>query len=65
MNHTLTIIVPIYNEEENIYRLSVELKKYIEISLIKTVILFINDGSNDNSEEILKKYVCQMRILSL
>ena len=55
MNHTLTIIVPIYNEEENIYRLSVELKKYIEISLIKTVILFINDGSNDNSEEILKK----------
>ena len=55
MNHTLTIIVPIYNEEENIYRLSVELKKYIEISLIKTIILFINDGSNDNSEEILKK----------
>ena len=55
MNHTLTIIVPIYNEEENIYRLGVELKKYIEISLIKTIILFINDGSNDNSEEILKK----------
>ena len=55
MNHTLTIIVPIYNEEENIHRLSIELKKYIEISLFKTVILFINDGSNDKSEDFLKK----------
>ena len=35
MNHTLTIIVPIYNEEDNIHRLSIELKKYIAILYLK------------------------------
>ncbi len=44
-----TIIVPVYNEEDNISRLGKELLTYIETSKIKTTVLFINDGSTDQS----------------
>lgn len=43
------IIVPIYNEEENIFRLEKELAAYISQSSVKTCILFVDDGSKDKS----------------
>ncbi|MDR6300508.1 glycosyltransferase family 2 protein [Mesonia maritima] len=59
MNYELTIIVPLYNEEENLLRVEEELKKYLKIALKKTCVLFVNDGSSDNSlklvEEICRK----------
>lgn len=54
MKEGLTIIVPIYNEEENIKRLCKELNDFLKKSIIETQILFINDGSNDNSEQLIK-----------
>ena len=43
------IIVPIYNEEDNMDRLSKTLTEYIELASLKTCVLFVNDGSVDNS----------------
>lgn len=53
MNHTskyeFCIIVPVYNEEDNINRLAKELSEYINKASVKTCILFVNDGSEDQS----------------
>ena len=59
MKENLTIIVPLYNEEENIDRLSKELNAFLKISLVDSQILFINDGSSDNSEELIKS-ICKV-----
>lgn len=47
--YSFTIIVPIYNEEENISTLEEKLKAYISHSIYKTCVLFVNDGSSDKS----------------
>jgi len=49
-----TIIVPVFNEKENLSRLEVELMKFINSSKYKTKILVVDDGSNDGSKEIIK-----------
>lgn len=48
-NYEFTIIVPVYNEEENIYSLEEKLHKFLEHSILSTSVLFVNDGSKDNS----------------
>lgn len=53
-DHTISLIVPLFNEEDNI---SIFLEKAtIVLNQLNTnyEILFINDGSQDNSLEILK-----------
>ena len=59
MKDNLTIVVPLYNEEENIDRLNKELNAFLKISLVDSQVLFINDGSSDNSEELIKK-ICKV-----
>lgn len=49
-----TIIVPVYNEEENLERVEKELLAYTEIATRKAQILFVNDGSKDTSEALIK-----------
>lgn len=53
MNRTsqyeFTIIVPVYNEEEGMDRLGSELTRYIAQAPVPTCVLFVNDGSKDNS----------------
>ena len=56
-----TIIVPVYNEELNLKRVEKELLSFIEIAKKKTTILFINDGSTDNSQQIIED-ICQKNI---
>lgn len=58
MNFELTVIVPVFNEEGNIERLHGELKKFLEVSLKKTKVLFVDDGSRDNSLEKIKE-ICK------
>lgn len=50
-NYEFTIIVPIYNEVENINRLTATLAKYLTSALCSTCVLFVNDGSTDGSLE--------------
>jgi len=48
-----SIIIPIYNEEDNITKLSEAIIN--SLSGLAYEVLFINDGSTDNSEDIIKK----------
>ena len=48
-----SIVIPIYNEEDNIVKLSDSILN--SLPNLKYEILFINDGSTDNSEEIIEK----------
>ncbi len=47
----LSVVVPVFNEEENVRAVYEELIKIL--SLIKYEIIFVNDGSNDKTEEKL------------
>lgn len=56
--YELCIIVPIYNEEENMDRLEKELSNYLKIASVKTSVLFVDDGSKDNSKARMQE-ICQ------
>lgn len=53
MNQTskygMTIIVPVYNEENNIDRLGKIMSEYLPQAKVPTAVLFVNDGSKDKS----------------
>ncbi|MCF6308055.1 MAG: glycosyltransferase family 2 protein [Flavobacteriaceae bacterium] len=49
-----TIIVPVYNEEDNLERVEKEMLAYSKIATKKTEILFVNDGSKDKSQELIE-----------
>jgi len=51
----LTIIVPVFNEDKNIERVSSALMKYMERSKREIRVLFVNDGSTDASQELIGK----------
>ena len=57
--YTFTILVPFYNEEDNIYRLEKVLGDFLKISIIPSVaVLFIDVGSKDKGLELVKE-VCE------
>ncbi|MCL9808950.1 glycosyltransferase family 2 protein [Flavobacterium luminosum] len=55
MDTQLTIIIPIYNEEENMDRLYKEMAAFLPVAKKKTKILFIDDGSKDKSLEHIRR----------
>ena len=55
MEFELTIIIPVYNEEGNLDRVHREMKAFLTIAKKKTKILFVNDGSKDNSQSLIEK----------
>ena len=57
MEYKFTIIVPVYNEEENLERVEAEFLNYLKIAAVPTSILFVNDGSKDKSQ-ILIEAIC-------
>ncbi|MCF8715047.1 glycosyltransferase family 2 protein [Joostella atrarenae] len=54
MDYEFTIIVPVYNEEDNLDRVEKEFIKYFEIATKTTKVLFVNDGSKDKSQELIE-----------
>lgn len=58
MDYQLTIIIPVYNEENNLLRVEKELSHYVTIAKVATKIIFINDGSNDGSQELIEA-ICE------
>lgn len=56
-NYQFTIVVPVYNEEDNIYSLEEKLQQFLPQSLCTACVLFVNDGSRDRSKERILK-VC-------
>lgn len=47
--YELTIIVPVFNEESNIYLLEERLSAFLPVALCKSCVLFVDDGSKDGS----------------
>ena len=54
-NYQFTIVVPVYNEEDNIYMLEERLSTYLPTALYSSCVLFVNDGSKDKSLERIKE----------
>lgn len=55
MRNELTIIVPVFNEEESLPSFFLEMDNFIKTVPIPSQVLFINDGSTDNSSEMLQQ----------
>lgn len=51
----LSVIIPIFNEEENITTLYRELKSVLEGMRAKYEVIFVDDGSDDTSNEVLQR----------
>ncbi len=47
VNYKLTIVVPVYNEEDNVLRLEKALCDFMKRSSANSCVLFVNDGSTD------------------
>jgi len=54
--YILTVIVPVFNEEESLPRLKKELDYFLEKSIVKTKVLFVDDHSGDGSLQLIRKY---------
>lgn len=52
--YEFTIIVPVYNEAENLDRVEKALLEYMGNASKKTKILLVNDGSTDGSQQIIE-----------
>jgi len=51
----LSVVIPIFNEEENITPLYRELKTVLEGMRAKYEVIFVDDGSDDGSNKVLQK----------
>ena len=58
MSYQFTIVIPVYNEEDNLLRVEKELLAYTKTASRKTKILFVNDGSLDNSQNLIET-ICE------
>jgi dolichol-phosphate mannosyltransferase len=56
MSHTVTlsIVIPVYNEEMNIGKLNTRVENVMNSMDLSWEVIYINDGSHDRSLEILK-----------
>src|SRR5579864_8506846 len=65
---TLSLVLPIYNEEEVIPELHRRLQTFLTQLGLDAEVLFVNDGSRDRSMELLRALAAEdprYRILSL
>lgn len=55
MDVKMTIIIPLFNEEENLIRVEEELSKFLPTAIEKSCVLFVDDGSTDNSLRMVEE----------
>ena len=53
-DYFMTVIVPVFNERDNMQRLEEELIKYLKTARLASCILFVDDGSTDGSTQMIK-----------
>lgn len=51
----LSVVIPLFNEEESLPELTRWIKKVVDKNGIKTEIVFVNDGSTDGSWEVIQQ----------
>lgn len=61
----LSVVVPAYNEEENIVKCLESLDKYLRKSAYDYEIIVVNDGSRDKTGEIVKSLLKKIKNLKL
>jgi glycosyltransferase involved in cell wall biosynthesis len=54
----LSIIIPVYNEEGNLLRVQQTFEEYFRKAKIASKVLFVNDGSKDNSLQMIRE-ICK------
>ena len=63
----LSIIVPCYNEEKNVFLIHDAINKIFKKTKIKYEIIFVNDGSSDGTQKNLNKIVettkCDVKVI--
>lgn len=57
-NYDFTIVVPIYNEQDNMVRVEEKLAAFVSHAPVKTCVLLVNDGSTDGSLTCIRA-ICQ------
>jgi len=62
---SLSVVVPVYNESENLPELFRKLKKILPGLTPDYEIIFVNDGSNDECEEILNVFFDENNFVSV
>lgn len=60
-NYKFTIVVPVYNEEDNMQALETRLSDFLPTSLEKACVLFVDDGSKDHSLELIRQMCLRQR----
>jgi glycosyltransferase involved in cell wall biosynthesis len=61
----LSVVIPIYNEEESIPHLLQGLRNALKQSSLRYEIIAVDDGSRDNSTAILKRHVAEIPELKI
>ncbi|HER09345.1 MAG TPA: glycosyltransferase [Bacteroides sp.] len=64
----LCIVIPLYNEESNIPSLSRRLMKVMEDVSLRWEVIFVNDGSSDQTLKMLEDMACRnpsLKVISL
>jgi len=54
-NQIISIVIPLYNEEQSLMELSLSLKKVFDILRCNYEVIFIDDGSTDKSFEVIEE----------
>ena len=55
MEDQISVIVPCYNEEKNIYQNTIKIFNYLKRSFKNFEIILVNDGSDDRTIDQLRK----------
>lgn len=54
MSYALTVVIPVYNEEDNLARVEAEMTAFFKVAKRPTRALFVNDGSKDSSQQMIE-----------
>lgn len=57
-DYRFTVVIPVYNEEENIFVLEKKIRLFLQKSIFSACVVLVNDGSTDNSLNLMKE-VCE------
>jgi len=57
-DYRFTVVIPVYNEEENIFVLEKKIRLFLQKSIFPTCVVLVNDGSTDHSLSLMKE-VCE------